>query len=628
MLKRIIICLLICLCVFPMARTALAADPIEMTITYDPATELSDTGKVAWIKFTLHNKTEMSYTLTNPSLESAAFPVPRLVENITIAANSVRDIIVNNADIKGDWLGKPLAFTLKWSEGTPAVSRSTSANVTIERFVEPVMVVGSTATRSAVKVGGTYEIKYSLSNPTKFDMTGLALRDPNVSTGNITLTKTSLQAGETMTITYTGTMEESNISSRPVATYTVRNKSTETQAAAITLVESVAVALRFDVQPYPPTEEGTTFALIVTNTGTQSMTDIRVYDDINTLVLEKFDLAAGEAKSFSYTITPPSVSEQMRKVSFRAAATDYFGIPYAYQDENTYDAVPYIESDQVNLSLIVVLTRLHYDESGVLMGLFDFEIRNYSQVSIRDAKVLETQVFTDAPVTDITALSAGVTAFQREYKLDGVQSLSFVLTGSDITGQTYSIAPTVIDIAQRTLDMGPLATPAPEGETGRGSLLGRLGATLLTIVYVTLGIIVLAGFVALLLYKAEGDTTRLLPARKVQTEPLFSSAASTADFEQTPPATIEQQPLPPTFPGAQNGAENSVDYVAPAKLRYLDTQQSEPDTKTTAVAPIPVLREGWEEIGMPREIPKQRQALRRPLVWNEYKRVKTGRSGG
>ncbi|MCL2695019.1 MAG: hypothetical protein FWE69_01700 [Clostridiales bacterium] len=607
----ILLLLTLCAIALPTARTALAADPIEMTITYAPDTELSDSGRVAWIKFTLHNKTNAAYALSGAVIESVAFAAPRVVPSLTIPANSVSDVTVNNVDIQGDWLGKPLFFTLRWETGVPSVAYSVTASIVIEKFSEPIMVVKSVAVKNLVRVGGTFEVKYTLSNPTKFDMTGLVLRDENVSQGNIPLTKTTLQAGETMTVTFTGTMGDNNISSRPVVAYTVRNKNTETQAETTILVESVTVALAFDVQPYPPTPEGTTFALIVTNSGTQTMTDIRVFDDINTLVMDKFALDAGESKSFSFTITPPSAAGQMRQVSFRATAVDIFGMPFAHQDPNTYDAVPYIESEQVNLSLIVKLTSLYYDASGSLFGLFDFEIRNYSQVSIREAKVLESQVFTAAPVFEVAALSTGVTAFQREYKLTDIKTLSFVLSASDISGQLHGTEPVTIDIAQSTLDFGPHSPQQPVDGAG-ASLLGRLGTTLLVIALVTVGLILIAGLVALGLYRAETEAARLLRSRQAREE---------SPFQNTPLMDLEVPPVSedilPDMPDEE--AEEPV-YVAPAKLRYLDTYQDEPvKSAQTPAAPIHVLREGRKWGFFPRRVTMPRQKTRRPLVWNEYR---------
>jgi len=63
--------------------------------------------------------------------------------------------------------------------------------------------------------------------------------------------------------------------------------------------------------------------------------------------------------------------------------------------------------------------------------------------------------------------------------------------------------------------------------------------------------------------------------------------------------------------------------VAPAKLRYLDTQPDEPEEppdEGANVAPIPVLREG-REARAPRQIKRPWQKTRRPLVWNEIRRV-------
>ncbi|MCL2671005.1 MAG: hypothetical protein FWF10_03100 [Clostridiales bacterium] len=642
---------------------ARAADRVEMRVSIPADTELSDTGTVDWIKFTLHNLTNEEITLLEPVLSSVLFSSPRAVETLTIAPGSVREFSVTSVTIPGSLLSKPIAFALDWKEGPLSVPYSIGADLTIPRSVEPVLTLSSSADKTLCRVGDPFTVTYTLKNDTIYDMELLYLEDSGVRAGAIALPKTDLKAGETLRVPLTDIMGEADLLSKPQVTYLVRNHRATVEASETLRIEAVLVSLLVEIEAFPPTPDGTVFRIRVANAGSKPMTDIRLVDEINTPVTEAFSLEPAESRNFSFTVVPPG--DTARMVRFMLTAKDCFNQIYSYTHPDSFEAKPYIAGEQVNLSCDVTVVELRTEGNGDIIGVFEFELRNYSDVEMRSAQVLELYAYTEEPVFLAEVLNRGVQSFRREFRLNDIARLSFCLRAKDATDQEHATSPVEFDVPMLiALHAQEQSTPVPTGP-GEGTVLFaglqeflRIAAIVLVVLCAVGAIIALAlrGVEQKLLNhirKHEPQPTESKPvfdldaAEEERADAAPALAASAAHTPATPAkfryvqaqdgqqvqrlpegaVAVAEAELPPALPEATDTLPESAD--APeniAKTAAAAVDHTKPgirpvraEVRVTPAAPDATEARFLPEA--PRTLPPRRVPRTQPLVWNETLRV-------
>ena len=471
-LKRIMsfICiLLLAALVLPAGGFAEGNHPITLTVVCDPEPELEGAGTIETLLFTIRNTGDADYTLENAKL-SGGFEdrTLSLDERITVLAGATKEFRLSDVPVREDQLDADVTYTLSWEEPELSVdpetgeglvirhTREASAVIRIEKFVVPELTVSCATETARVRSGETFTVTYTVTNDTKFDVSGLRLYDPEQSMLSIPLESGELIAGEIRTVDATYTMDRADMKFTPVCEYVVRAREMTTRAETTLTVESVVTELSLSVQPYPATREGTTFAVTVKNTGNKTVTDVQLYDEINTAIDEPFDLAPEQSKVVSFTVPSAVSAGAIRSVGFHCTAVDCFGDTFTVTDPNRYDAVPFVDSGDVNISLYVTLLRAFYDDNGKLCGAIRFELRNYSNVNVVNAELYEDTLF--GTITAFDTLRAGETYHDESFQLDGVSALSFRLKASDPAGQTYETQPITLDLS----DLKALADQSDE----------------------------------------------------------------------------------------------------------------------------------------------------------------------
>lgn len=562
----------------PFAR-AQGKHPITMSVETDPSLALSDTGTITYLRFTLTNTSATPYVLHHATLSCAALNVAQLLDDeISVPARGTKEIMLYNVGINGYQLGNELTFTLEWQQANYTgddvnhvnpmyEDHSEDALITIQKFEEPVLSLSVAAPADKVKSGEQVTVVYTLTNPTKFDMTSLSLYDVGTLNALIPLPSTAVTAGETVTVSYTFQMGDTDVSLRPKATYNVRGALKETVLETPVGIENVIVSLDMTVQTFPATADGTLFSIQITNSGTHTMSAITVLDEINTEVAKPFSLDAGQSKTLSYTVSVGVASVDPRRVSFSLSATDCFLDPYSYSDPNTYEVLPYVTSDQINLGLKATLTKTYLNDNGVLYGVVAFEIRNDSAVNIVNASLHETLVYTASALITYDMLSQGITTFSQEFAVADLDALSFVLVAHDAGGSEYTSATVTLDLSS----LGDAATATNEPQLVDPDVIGSgldvekyfraiFKALVIVVIVVAVCIVVIYA-----LFAAEKRERSKLPLDDNGLDSAFDSTED--DDKNLGYRTGRLEPLPAAEQTAQYG------YVAPAKLRYIDKQQ-------------------------------------------------------
>lgn len=563
--------------------------PITMTIEPDPDCQLTEAGEMSYLRFTLKNEEEETYTLTRAVLsgellsQSLAFE-----EDIVLEPREVKEFKVQKLSVPLSAFDRELTFTLSWQEvyyleeDTEHLfpmyeEKKVDAAVTIERFSEPVLELSYKTGEELVKVGEQVDITYVLENNTKFDMTGLSLYDPSVSTGYIPLDTTELKAGERMEVPYNFDMGEVDVVVNPCVEYTVKGEKQLASCESTFTIQHLKVELKLEVQQYSATEDGTLFAITVTNVGTHAMKNIRLYDEIGTELEEPFDLSAGQSKSITHTIAAAVSADSPRMVSFHLTGEDYLKKTYTLESETTYEVKPYVGAEQVNLQLIVTLASSKFNEDGSMLARVLFEIRNYSAVPITRGLLTENSAY-NGTVREYEQLNQGGTSFYKEFTvMEGASVLSFILTAQDPAGNTYATEPMILDMTsllqrkqEETASSGNSQTIDATGTIYDTEKYARLFRQVLLVFFVLI-VVLLAGSAILFVY--EQSILSALPPEREEV-----------------PATTGKTSL-----GDTDVARLQLGYVQPAKLRYMETLDRE---ETTGEQDTPLQQEGETPIVM------------------------------
>lgn len=591
------------------SATAETDVPVELTITVDPELKLEGAGIVDTITFTLSNTSDDSYTLYNAKLSGGYDGEERaLNEIITIDAHSTREFSLSEIPVTDEQLDKEIIYVLAWDElvpdavqknetdaidGTendadasekpeteadafdvsnasedenalesPASSseqnptyrrRILEASVKIDRFVTPELSVSVSVSQTAASAGDTISATYFIINDTKYDMTGISLTDKDVYEGSIPLPSTELMAGASITVPVEYTVSDIDLVFHPVVSFVAAQRQSESEAKETVTVESVVTGIRIDVEQYPSNEEGSTFAITVTNTGNRPLKNLQVYDEINTQIDKSFDLGPGQQKILMFNVPSAYSSGLVRNVRFRVTGKDYFNDTFSYTDVNSYECLPYVASDAVRLSVHADLKNAFYDENGKLCGEILIEIRNYSDVRIINAVLSETTLF--GALENYAELQRGESYHTAVFQLDNIESLSFQLKASDQTGKTYyaDSDPLNLDQLASFAASSTGQTVIQHSNTFLKTLSEKVFAIARHTALIILALILISSVLCLVLWFFES-----MMKSKIPKDSLLSIVV---------PKSASESKQETVDPLAGSPAEQ-LGYTAPAKLRY------------------------------------------------------------
>ena len=544
-------------------------EPLELAVESDPDCLLSEAGDMTYFRFTLKNTLSEDYELEDLTLHGDLLETPKLIsDSIYIGANDVLEFTLENVHVEEDEFDMELSFWLTWTNTGYAeedvdhtepivLEHAKAVSICIERFIEPVMTLSSAPDVLVAREDDTVTVVYTLKNDTKFDMTNITLQDTAMQQ-TIPLQKNTLFAGEQMKVSASFQMGTSALELMPAAQYTVRGIESKASATESVTVEYVRVDLRIEAEKYPATAEGTLFRITLINDGSHPMSDIRLTDEIGSIIADGINLEAGAEKTVSCMVPSAVSSGAVRYISFEASGYDCIGNPVSVKSPSAYEVLPFVESDQVRLQLSVSKGSSTQIDNGSIRLKLLIEVRNNSLVPITNAVITEGDYFKGV-VNEYATLSAGTTTFEKEFVVpEGTRSLTFVLTAMDPAQTQYATAPITLDLSSLTVPK-PTNMPAIKPgktvditgtiyDTERYSKLFRMAALIvlaLTLMFLLLSVI---------FHVAETNIRRWLPK-----ESAFRPFGPRKSV--TGPVVVNR---------SDDQTHNQFGYLQPAKLRYMD----------------------------------------------------------
>ena len=426
------------------------AEEARIVITATP-TELEDSGNVTFT-FEINNY-NADYPMTDILINYNGTDY-NVLQGVSIAPSSQINNISLTLPVSQSQLGKPITFLLTWNRNGEPMSQE--AQYTIAQADNPIITVTRTADKTNAKPGDKVTITYTIKNTTKFDMTDIMLIDENISDLPIFQNET-LRASRTVSYDFPYTMGEESVTSTPLVTYTVNGKTKTFSSLEPLELTMVRIQLDLNIKAGTPTSTGVTFTLDVTNSGTQTISNIMITDErANAVNDTAFDLEPGESRSLSYVVVP-LMTEPLRNVQFSLTGIDPFGEAYEIKptEEDIYPVYPYVDASQINVTVRAETITPWTQESGKLS--MRITITNHSTVELTDITISEAAI---GVIKNYDILSAGETTFDQEVQLGTPRNLNITVKGYDPTGTNRELATCVMPVAYGTETAAP-ATPTP-----------------------------------------------------------------------------------------------------------------------------------------------------------------------
>ncbi|MEN6339076.1 MAG: hypothetical protein ABFD03_03000 [Clostridiaceae bacterium] len=518
------------LALMPSAR----ADEINVTITATP-TELADTGTVTFT-FEIANY-NADYPLLGLTITYNG-TIYDVTQGQEVPPSGTLKNIVLPLTVNASQLGNPITFTLSWTRNGEPMTQD--ATYTVQRAENPVIEVTRTADKQNAKPGETVTLTYVIKNSTKFDMTDITLIDENIS-DNAILQLNTLRASGTYSIDYSYIMGEESVVSTPFATYTVNGKTkTFTSAESMTLT-MVLIQLDMNVSMGTPTTSGVTFTFDITNTGSQTISNIQIADERANLVNDAvFSLDPGESNTLSFLVVP-LMTEPLRNVTFKLTGVDPFGDAYTLETENAYEVYPFVDESQISVTLAAETVTQWTAETGMVTARVT--IVNHSTVELTNVTVTETSI---GVIKNYETLAAGETTFDQEIQLGSPRNLSFTVKGYDPTGTNRELASCLMPVAYGT-STAEVAAVTPQPDNGNMGLFNSL-SNAITKVLIVLGALMVLSFVVLIVLTA---------MERSKTSLRMDDDDDDDDFDDYYEPLTERKPKQRTYTGAPDPEELS-----------------------------------------------------------------------
>jgi len=469
-------------------------------------------------------KVEFTFTINNKSgneLQNCQIYLgdQSLVDEFgNVPPEGIKDVSFSMS-VTTEMLGKPLEFTLKYLDGSvkasPVVINKKELSVKLD--------VGVKADKTIADAGDTVTFTFNLENNGEADITGIKVVD--TVSGKTLKDKIDLARGKSYSFTHKVTMTTGDITVKPRITYSANGAEqpaiTKDPVVVKLSVRDVKMSVTVDNSRPRPGEE-VTFTLSLANNGNVSYSKLKVS-------------IAGEPVEFpSSSLKPGDSYTQTYKRSFEASTGVIFSVTMVDQNgeqralDKTIDIQLPVDPSVVNekLKLVMNVDRPQLTSAGVVN--FTGYISNATEYEFINVQVNEATL---GNVFSTSALAAsGQLSIEYSANINETTTYNFVLTATDLDGNTYTINAEPITVTVKSVTPTPTnfeeaadITEEPVEDTG-GSFNASKFFLILAIVLVVL--ILCVGAALLILWKKGGAGGRPTGSRPSPAPRKKPSAAS------------------------------------------------------------------------------------------------------
>jgi uncharacterized repeat protein (TIGR01451 family) len=502
---------------------ALAATSAEFTVTQSPdnMTEAGALSVVIKVSNTSASTTLAGMTMTGDKSANIGDVAPGASKKVTMSF-----------DITASELTTPLSFVFNWTEDGTAQTKTITV-IPQSGAAEPAVTLTRTSDIKTVAQGGKIALTYTIKNTGTVAVSGLTLKDANLSTSAIA-SNIALDPGASKEIPFTYTMGSKKVTSSPVVSYTYNGKAYEARPSDTLELTPAEAVLAVTVSAADATAEGQLFTITLKNTGNVDITNIKVTDELGkTVNASAISVAVGKSAELTYNI----ITTEARNVVFSINGTDSTGKAYAYQTQS-YPITPYMNPDEARIAFTATMT----ESLGSGSFKIQFVIQNLGGKDLTDLVITESVL---GQIDTLSSLASGSTK-QLEKRIEpGMNAnLTFKVEGKDDTGAVYNATATLALDPSLLVSAAPTAAEAsatPKPTTGGGSVLW-------TVLIVLIVLVALAGTALIILTVQERKKRRNAEIEEARRE---RRAGGMSPNKPRPPQQPQQQARPPQQPQQQ-----------------------------------------------------------------------------
>lgn len=499
----------------------------QFTATATPAAVPAEGGSVTF-SVTINNDSQ--YPMENIAISNGGTALFQGTQGVTIAPGQSMTF-QQSVTVPAALVGQTLTFDVTWTEnGEPKSSTFpitvlNSGNGASAAMLTPTRTVSS----SQASQGETITLTYTLVNNGVTPITGVAITDVEIAGKQPMVKDVVVEPGIPYVFTYTYTMGKATVKSAPVITYLQADGTTGTVTVEEKTLGMVKSKIDIAVTQGTAAQEGQQFTLVLTNTGNQKISKLKITDELgNAVTTDAFSLAIGESLSFTHTV--PTDAE--RNVVFYVAGMDATGTSYSDHTE-TYTVRKYIDPSLIGINFRAEVAE-PLDASGSIS--INFYVENSGSLEMKNLVLTEA---TYGVLYQLGAVPQGTQTINQRVSVGTPRDLSFTLTLEDPSGNQYTYN---AYITAGYVGVEPEATATPnvqvEGEDLVYEVGGSITSALRTVLIVLIVLTVIAGAALFALTSLEKEERRRMARRKALRERQLR--AQLEGGEGYPPATPPQ----------------------------------------------------------------------------------------
>jgi uncharacterized repeat protein (TIGR01451 family) len=415
------------------------AEGVEFTVTPEKS-EYAPGDKVKF-NFSIINK--RGDELQDCKIYLGDKPVAEDVGNIPADPEIVKPYTLT-MDVTAELLDQKLEFKLV-SNGSAVATASTKIK---KKELSVKLAVGVKADKTIADAGDTVTFTFNLENQGEADITGITVKD--TVSGKTLKDKFDLARGKSYSFTYKATMTTGDITVAPRITYTANGAEqpaiTKDPIVVKLSIRDVKMSVTVDNSRPQPGEE-VTFTLNLTNNGNVSYSKLKVS-------------IAGEPVEFpSSKLKPGETFTQTYKRSFEASTAVIFSVTMVDQNgeqralDKTIDIQLPVDPSVVSekLKLVMHVDRPQLTSASVVN--FTGYISNATEYEFINVQVNEASL---GNVFSTSALAAsGQLSIEYSADINETTTYNFVLTATDLDGNTYTINAEPITVTVKSVSPTP-----------------------------------------------------------------------------------------------------------------------------------------------------------------------------
>lgn len=488
----------LCLC---LCTSAFAA---EITGSSTPES-LSASGNVTFT-FAIHNDSAAPMTDIRIRYNGSEFFT---TAGVSIEPGASQSFTSSPLTVPEALIGQPIPFEVTWLEDGAA--RSAQPTITVQSavndpFSQLPQNASLTATRtvsaSQASTGEVITLTYTVTNSGVTPITGVSITDKEIGGREPMVKDVTIQPGVPYVFTYDYTMGRSTVTSSPVIAYLLPDGTEGKVTVSERVLGMINSRLSVAVEQGVASEEGQTFTLTLTNDGNQRISKIKITDELGSSVAETFQLAIGESKTLTYTVS----TTEARNVVFNIVGED--GVGQQYSDKTqSYAVRKYIDPSLIGIDFSAAVVETLNSAGSITVN---FTVTNTGSLTMEDMVLRESEY---GEIYRLDTFAPGTQTINQKVNVGTPRDLTFTLEIADPSGNLYTytayITADYVGTAASTDETPAIETPA--------DLVAEVGSSVssaLRTVLIVLAVLTVVAGVALVILSALEKKERERIARR------------------------------------------------------------------------------------------------------------------